>query len=230
MLGRWDEALARAAEAEALAATEFVRGMLLSLAPIHLNRGELDRVRDLLATSEGMARSENVGWAALYGLTESLLHAAEGRHEEALAAVDQALASRSQFAGTQTIARFNALEVVADFGGEQKIREFLEVIDELPPAEQALYLRAQQARFRARLPEYDAESELVTADQLFAESEMPFYVAVTRLERSQHMLESERFDEARPLLDQARATFEELRAGPWLDRVEAAESHAGGPG
>ena len=55
--------------------------------------------------------------------------------------------------GTQTIARFDALEVVADFGDEQKIRELLDVIDELPPAEQAPYLRAQQARFRARLPE-----------------------------------------------------------------------------
>src|SRR5205807_1025149 len=81
MLGRWEEALTRAAEAEEFATTEFVRGMLLLLAPIHLHRGEFDRVRDLLATSEGMARSENAGWIALYGLTESLPHAAAGtRH------------------------------------------------------------------------------------------------------------------------------------------------------
>jgi len=226
MLGRWDEALARAAEAEALATTEFSRAMLLSLAPIYLYRGELDLLRDLLAASEGIARSENVGWAAQYGLTESLLHAAEGRHEEALAEVDRALASRSQFAGAQTITRFNALEVVADFEDEQKIRELLEVADELPPAELAPYLRAQQARFRARLPEHDTESELLAAEQLFAESEMPFYVAVTRLERARHLLEDGRVEEARPLLYEARETFEELRTRPWLDRVEAAESQA----
>jgi class 3 adenylate cyclase len=230
MLGLWDEALARAAEAEAVAATEFVRGLLLLLVPIHLHRGELDRVRELLAANQDIARSENVGWAAGYLMTEALLHAAEGRGEEALAAVDRAMELRSQFAGTQTIARFDALEVVAQFGDEQKIRELLAMVDELSPAEVAAYLRAQQARFRARLPEHDTESELAAAEELFEKSEMPFYVAVTRLERAQHLLEAERVDEARPLLDQARETFEELRARPWLDRVEAVESQAHVPG
>jgi class 3 adenylate cyclase/tetratricopeptide (TPR) repeat protein len=229
MLGRWDEALARAAEAEAVAATEFVRGLLLLLTPIHLHRGELVRVRELLAENEALAGSENVGWAAAYVLTEGLLHAAEGRREEALAAVDRAMALRSQFAGTQTIARFDALEVVAEFEHEQKIRELLDMVDELSPAELAPYLRAQQARFRARLPEHDTEAELLTAEQLFAESEMPFYVAVTRLERAQHLLAHDRIDEARPLLEQARETFEGLRALPWLERVEAAESRTGEP-
>jgi len=55
---------------------------------------------------------------------------------------------------------------------------------------------------------------------------MPFYVAVTRLERARHLLEADRVEEARPLLEQAGETFEELRARPWLDRVEAAESKA----
>jgi hypothetical protein len=230
MLARWDEALARGAEAEAVAATEFVRGLLLLLAPIHLHRGELDRVRELLAENGALARSENASWAAQYALTEGLLHAAEGRHEEALAAVDRAMASRSQVAGTQTIARFAALEVVAEFADEQKIRELLDMIDELSPAELAQYLRAQQARFRARLPENDTESELALAEELFAGSEMPFYVAVTRLERARYLLEGGRVEDARRLLEEARATFEELRARPWLDRVEAIESDSRVPG
>jgi tetratricopeptide (TPR) repeat protein len=226
MIGRWDEALARAAEAEAVATYEFARGMLIMVAPVHIHRGDVDRVRELLSANEGIARSENAGWAALYALTEGMLHAAEGRHEEALAAVDRALALRSHFAGTQTIARFDALEIVSDFGDEQKLRELLAIVDELPPVEIAPYLRAQQARFRARLPEHDTEAELLTAEQLFAESETPFYLAVTRLERGRHLLESGRIEEARPLLDHARETFEGLRARPWLDRVEAAESQA----
>jgi predicted negative regulator of RcsB-dependent stress response len=203
-----------------------VWGMLLQLAPLHVYRGEFDRVRELLAANEAMARSENAGWAASYALTEGLLHAGEGRREEALAAVDRALALRSQFAGMQTIARFDALEVMTDLGDEQKIRELLGVVDELSPAELAPYLRAQQARFRARLSEHDAEAELLAAQQLFTESEMPFYVAVTQLERARYLLDGDRVEEARPLLDQARETFEELRARPWLERVEAAESQA----
>ena len=32
-----------------------------------------------------------------------------------------------------------------------------------------------------------------------------------------------RFDEAQPLLDEARAIFERLRATPWLERVDRVE-------
>jgi tetratricopeptide (TPR) repeat protein len=231
MLGRWDEALARAAEAEAMATTEFSRGMMLSLASIHIHRGELDLARELLAANESIARSENRGWRAGYALNEGRLHAAEGRSDEAVAAVDRALADRAQFAGTQSFARFEALEVVGGLGNEEKLREVLEIVDELSPVELAPFLRAQKARSFARLPEYDPEAELVTAEQLFAESEMPFYVAVTRLERAEHLLQHDRSEEARPLLDQARETFEQLRAGPWLDRVERApERRAAAPG
>src|SRR5207248_2887058 len=55
MLGRWDEALDLAAEAEEIAETEFARALLLQLAPIHVYRGNLDRVRELLAENESIA-------------------------------------------------------------------------------------------------------------------------------------------------------------------------------
>jgi hypothetical protein len=153
-----------------------------------------------------------------------MLHAAEGRREEAFSAVDRSLALRAGFSGVQSFVRFQALEAVADFADEAKIRELLAVFDELHAAELVPFLRAQQARFRARLPEYDTEAELATAEQLFADSEMPFHVAVAQFERAEHLLAQERVDEAAALLEQARETFEELHARPWLDRVEAAAS------
>ena len=222
MLGRWDETLSCAAEAGALAENEFVRGLLLQIAPIHFHRGDLDSVRRLLAENESAARSENVSWAALYGLTEAMLHGAEGRRDEAVAAAERALATRAHAVGSQSLIRFEAIDVVGDFVGDQKLRELLDVFDELHPGEQGSFLRAQRARFRARLPENDTEIELAAAERLFAEAEMPFYVAVTRVERAEHLLAEGRGDEARPLLDQARETFEELRAAPWLERVERA--------
>ena len=105
----------------------------------------------------------------------------------------------------------------------------LEIADELHAAERGLFLRAQQARFRARLPEHDTEAELRTAERLFEEAEMPFYVAATRLEHSEHLVAKGRGDEARPLLEQARETFEQLGAKPWLERLEAAASSTGVP-
>jgi len=115
---------------------------------------------------------------------------------------------------------------VADFADEDKIRELLAVLDELHAGELVSFLRAQQARFRARLPEHDAEAELRGAEELFAQAEMPFHVAVTRLERAEHLLAHDGLEEAAALLEQARETFEELRARPWLERVEAAASQA----
>ncbi len=225
MLGRWDEALALAAEAEALAPNEFVRGLVLQMAPIHVHRGDLDAARRLLAASESAASSENASWAAVYALTEAQLHAAEGRHAEALEAVDRGLALRAYSAGSQGLIRFVALDTVADFAGDEKLRELLDMIDELEPGEQGSYMRAQKARFRARLPEHDAEAELAAAERLFEEAEMPFYVAVTRLERARTLPEAE----ARPLLEQARKTFEHLGARPWLERVDSAAAAAGVP-
>jgi len=120
------------------------------------------------------------------------------------------------------VVRFQAIDVIGDLAGDEKLRELLDILDELHPGEQGTFLRAQRARFRARLAEQDTDAELADAERLFAEAEMPFYVAVTRVERAEHLLAEGRADEARPLLDQARETFEELRASPWLERAERA--------
>jgi tetratricopeptide (TPR) repeat protein len=222
MLGSWDEALALAAEAEALPPNEFVRGLVLQIVPIHLHRGELERARSMLAENESAASSENASWAAVYRLGEAQLHAAEGRRDEAAAAIERALALRMTAAGSQGLIRFVALDVMGDLAGEEKLRELLDIVDELNPGEQGSFMRAQKARFRARLPENETEAELAAAERLFADAEMPFYVAITRLERAENLLAHDRAEEAGALLDQARETFEELRARPWLERLENA--------
>ncbi len=100
------------------------------------------------------------------------------------------------------------------------IRELLALLDELTKAELTPSLAAQSARLRARLPEYDAESELTTAEDLFRELETPFYLAVVLLEHAEWLVAQNRSSEAEPLLDEARETFQRLAATPWLDRAE----------
>jgi len=97
----------------------------------------------------------------------------------------------------------------------------LEVDAELHPGELHPFLRAQHARFRARLPEYDAQAEFDEARRLFAESEMPFYVAVTELEHAEWLIGQARAADAEPLLADSRATFERLGAKPWLERLDS---------
>jgi hypothetical protein len=50
-----------------------------------------------------------------------------------------------------------------------------------------------------------------------------FRHAVTLLEHAEWLVGQERRAEARPLLDQAREAFEQLRAMPWMERVDAIE-------
>ena len=108
------------------------------------------------------------------------------------------------------------------------VRSLLGLLDGVPVGELTRSLRAQQARFRARLPEHDAEVELTTAERLFRELDAPFYVAAVQLEHAEWLTGQGRAAEAEAHLDEARETFEHLEAAPWLDRVTAAavEPHA----
>jgi tetratricopeptide (TPR) repeat protein len=222
MLGRWDEALDRAAQAEELAATEFAQGLTLSAVPIHADRGSLDQARELLARHVAVGQSENPDFAAGYATAEGVLLASEGRLEDALAAAERALTAHDETGGSPSWILFSALEAAATLHDSDKIRELLRRFDALRPGELTPSLRAQQARFRARLPEHDAEIELATAERHFRELEAPFYFAVTELEHAEWLIAHGRSDEAHPLLVEARQTFEQLQATPWLERTAQA--------
>ncbi len=221
MLGRWDEALQRAAEANELAETEFTRMLLLELTPLHLYRGDLERVRDALTQLADMARSESADNAVVHALMDALALATERRHDEALAALKRALALRESVTGNVTALRFMAFEVIDRFEDEETVRELLDMQRELHAGELPPFVRAQQARCRARLPEYEVEAELDEAERLFGEAEMPFHLAVTKLEHAEWLTGQARAADAEPLLADARETLERLRAKPFLERVEA---------
>jgi hypothetical protein len=59
------------------------------------------------------------------------------------------------------------------------------------------------------------------AAAIFREIGMPFYLAVAQLEQAEVLATSGRAVEAQPLLAEARETFEQLRATPWLERLDA---------
>lgn len=90
---------------------------------------------------------------------------------------------------------------------------------ELPPG-----MRAHLARFRALLSsargERDAiEPQFKAAEEIFAEFDEAFDLAVARLEHAEWLARQGEADRARELLDQARETFERLRAKPWFARA-----------
>jgi class 3 adenylate cyclase/predicted ATPase len=218
MLGRWDESLQRAAEAEPHATTEFVTGLMLWRVLPLCRRGEIAAAREEIDRSADMAASGNRDFASGYRGMRAFLHGAEGREEEAY---DDALAAveGGGGAGDAWWIPFAALDAVMTFGDVDRARGLVAAVEAMPGRPSGA-VSAQLARLRARLPEHDAEEELLLAERIFRELEAPFYVAATQVERAELLLATRPAD-AHQLLGEARQELARLRAAPWLARVDA---------
>ena len=105
-----------------------------------------------------------------------------------------------------------------------KADELIRRIEDLKAGAQPPFLRAQAARFRARLSELEGRSEGVeqqfkTAEQIFREYGIPFWLALTQLEHAEWLGEQGATPEAEGLAEEARAVFEHLEATPWIERA-----------
>jgi class 3 adenylate cyclase/tetratricopeptide (TPR) repeat protein len=223
LLGRWDEALARIAEAEELRLTTAAsESQLLPAVAIHAERGAFDEARELLARLDAVAQSEEIQSVAGSAMAEAHLFRMEGRPREALAAAERALGFRRELGATALptkLALVQALEAAVALGDVAKTDTLLRIFDELRPGQLTPFLKAHRARFHARLARGDIEAQFATAERLFRDAEMPFYLAITELEHGEWLAGQGRADEAEPLLGEARETFERLRARPWLERL-----------
>ena len=125
-----------------------------------------------------------------------------------------------------------ALEAAFARGDLEGAEELLGEIEAMRPGELTPYLQAQGARFGARLAAASSDGERVeqgfaAATDQFRELSMPFLQAVTLLEHGEWLAGQDRYPEAVPLLDEARETFERLRARPWLERLERTDAGVG---
>ncbi len=227
LLGRWDEAFERAAEAESMAGAA-ARGLEVHLVEVDCWRGRpadarsrLDRADDIRTADDPQART---GFAA----HEAMVLRAEGKPREALEALAPVLSSSELPVTFLTIklCLVEALECAYELGDTAKLEEVLAEIEALRPGERPPILTAQAARFRARLADDPtaAESGFRRAVDIFREHSLAFWLAVTQLEHGEWLVAQGRDDDAEPLLAEARETFERLEAAPWLERLERGEA------
>jgi class 3 adenylate cyclase/tetratricopeptide (TPR) repeat protein len=234
-LGRWEELLAVAAEEQPLVASETARGQLVAAALIYCERGQLATARSLLAADDTLRDSDNPQTRAGHANAEARLLRAEGRPAEALEAAQRAFAIRGELAITDTGIKCGLVEateaalVLPDLG---KAEELLAIAESLDPGELTPFLQAHTARLRARLDAARGNHEHVeksfrTAASLFREFSLAFHLAVTQVEHAEWLMGQDRADETQPLLAEARQTFEQLQATPWLARAAEATSTRG---
>ncbi|MEN3343028.1 MAG: hypothetical protein V7644_2432 [Actinomycetota bacterium] len=227
LLGRWDEAEAKAAAAGPQATSEGARAQLLHVGLIHCERGELGPARAVLAAGVRVRDSESPQARASYAAVEARVLRAEGRHPEALAAAERAFSLRGELSITDTSMKrglVEGIEAALALPDLERVEELLAIPDSLDPGDLTPFLQANAARLHAKLAaargiDDGVDDGFRSAAGLFREFDFVFDLAVTQLEHGEWLEAHGRADEAQPLLDEAQETFERLRATPWIERA-----------
>jgi ATP/maltotriose-dependent transcriptional regulator MalT len=227
MLGRWDEALGMIEEPteEQTRSGGVLLSLLQSVVEIHLARGDVQRAHEVFSLFDHLEGSSDQQDRASRLAARASLRLADGRLTDAIADAETAIDAASTLGYGQQGAKHAltvALEAALALGDEAKARALIAIVEEAPPGRRAPYLEAQAQRFRARLDGDLAGFE--AAERIFREHELPFWLAVTRLEHAEALAADGRADEAEPLLAEARETFDSLAATPWLERAERARA------
>ncbi|CAN5486007.1 adenylate/guanylate cyclase domain-containing protein [soil metagenome] len=227
--GSWDEALAVLAELPAYERlNNYSLGELSVFAVIALNRGDKDSAKEIFAASAGLEVSGDLQDRASYALMRASISVAEGHHEQALEITREAIRTGHGIGLDSELVKATfaqAGEAALALGDRVALEELLAIADAdarvMPP-----FFQAHAARFRARLAAMDlddaaAEAGFWWAAARFRDIGANFYVAVTLLEHGEWLLSKGRKRDADDLIKQARATFEELGALPWLQRIDS---------
>jgi class 3 adenylate cyclase/tetratricopeptide (TPR) repeat protein len=229
MLGRWDEAVARAAELpEEFVGTDIVTASVLTgVLEIHLHRGDLVVAQEMLGRFDDIARSDDVQMHGSVFAATSAVRLAEGRMREAIVAAERAIEGRQTLGlGSQDVKQGyrNGLEAALMLGDLDTVDRLLRIVEDAPIGLRPPYLAALAQRYRARLagdaPEADRLFAAAAAG--FAAIDVAFDTAIVQLEHAEWLGRIGRTDEAENALEPARETFERLRATPWLERAVAA--------
>jgi hypothetical protein len=203
-----------------------VANTLIEIASERGDPAESRRVLGLISDLEGSADvQDRWGFAAMTALTCR----GEGRYGDALAASDEALESLGFYGGgvgaDAKIAIAEGLESALALGRFEHVEGLIGRIDEIPSGRRPPSMVAQAARYRARLAaarnDHDAvEQGFKTAEAVFREHGLTFFVAATELEHAEWLAGQGRREESEPLLDEAREIFDRLEAAPWLERCD----------
>ncbi|MGH7609557.1 MAG: AAA family ATPase [Candidatus Dormibacteria bacterium] len=232
MLGRWDEALAKASEMQSaaeLAALEFAHGQLLAIVKVHAHRGEIDTAEQLLASLDWAQSSEDWQFRTQYAIARADLLMAQGRWDEALEAADRGL--QAGIAGEEgmtsplmKVALAQTAQAGLEAGDLGRVEELLRWVRAANPGQISPWSRAQLARLSARLlvasgTHQGVDAAFDGAAVGFRELGTAFDLAVTLTEHSEWLAALGRPSKLPVLRAEASEIFSRLGARPWLERI-----------
>jgi hypothetical protein len=117
----------------------------------------------------------------------------------------------------------HAVEAAAEIGDEAAVEEMLDIVRTQPPGLRNPLVRAEFLRLRAtyaQAAQADPEADLRQAIAELVAFGSPFRRAQAQVTLAELLATRGAGPEAEALVDQARVTFTELDATPWLDRTD----------
>ena len=232
--GRWDDVERVAAElpGEGVVATDPVHASVnMAIAIVALRRGDLERAISLVEPFTHWTTSARVQTEASGFSCRAIVALARG--DFATASHECATGLRDERIGT---VRAYAEELVEQ-GGEAAWRgrsaddlaEILELADRMSGGHRTLPGEARWSLLRARLAVLTGgEPDFSRAEELHRALADPYWLATTQLDHAEWLVGQGLSEEAGPLLREAQASFETLRARPSLERLTAIEATAQG--
>src|SRR5207248_4841642 len=227
-LGRWDEAIevfdGIKGDPELLST---LANDLFILGFAYVNRGDSAEADNILALLGELEKSEDLQRRGGAALAHAFVVRRDGDPRAALELARTVMDRHVELSWFHQLTKdafVESVEANLALGDVAAAERLLVQMEGLGKGELTPYPRAQLARFRARLAiardgDRDVDADLRQAAALFRELPMPFWMAVTLLEHGEWLVARGRAEEAGPLLAEAGAAFESLKARPWLDRL-----------
>jgi class 3 adenylate cyclase/tetratricopeptide (TPR) repeat protein len=193
-------------------------------------RGDVASARELIDRFIGDPDTGDLQARAFRRAARAAVLIGERRYGEALAEARTVLEGAPVLGLGHDLVRFglsHGLEAAVGVGDPEAADELMRIVTDAPPGATGPFIHAQVDRYSAAVAAMRgdaaaAESHFKAAIGLFRELAMPFHLAMVQLEFGEWLTSQGRADEARPMLDEARSAFEDLKAVPYLERVAAA--------
>jgi class 3 adenylate cyclase/tetratricopeptide (TPR) repeat protein len=225
LAGQWNEAEELGAAVASSADPEFVYNRL---ALLHALRGELEAARRAQDETKAWASSLAYESRMLQQAAEGIVMFAEGRPADAFEVLDPTMREALRVEGPTSegvrVGWPDAIDAAIQIGKLDEAADLCRLVEERPPGHVGPYLRAHVARARALLAAAQGEQAGVEEGLLgviddFRALGYPYWLARAQTDLAAWLIDNGRAAEATPLLEDAIAVFESLRAAPALARA-----------
>jgi tetratricopeptide (TPR) repeat protein len=229
LTGRWDEVERLCRESLDDPDRPGHENLNARLAGLYVLRGQVGPARDELAALAGWAESADVQSHNIHAYVAAAVALAAGDYTDALDLAEPAARELAETMGLRNDmfreAWVDAMEAVLVIGPLEKAESLLALVADLPVGHIPRYLRAQLARFSARLAaaqgrDDHVEAGFTDAEDVFRELGYPYWLAMAQLDHAAWLAGQDRSADGAALLTEASAAFERLGATPALLRAQ----------